>query len=234
MNFRDPELILEKRFRGGKCSYYQVASISRDEIALKDIVQGGQFVFMRRNLEAHIQNGVLKQITKADVPSALFVEPVSKKAKARQSARQLDDEREMERRYQYVRAVLDEVPAYTQKRLEPWLIDATGRFDDPSPPCWRTVSRWVSIFIESGWKKNSLRPGHTNKGNRAVRVDPIVIKLLEEVVKEHCLASARINYTKAHKDFVSRLEKINDKRVKDGLTALKPTSYGTTVNRFKN
>lgn len=233
MNFRDRELILEKRFRGGKCSYYQVASISRDEIALKDIVQGGLFVFLRRKLEAHIQHGVLKPITKADVPSALFVEPVSKKTKAKQSARQADDEREMERRYQYVRAVLDEVPAYTQKRLEPWLIDATQRFGDPSPPCWRTVSRWVSVFIESGWAKSSLRPAHSNKGNRDAKIDPIVIEVLEEVIKEHRLASVRINYTKAHKDFVSRIEKINAQRVKDGFTPLKPTSYRTTVNRFQ-
>ncbi|EOB1205647.1 hypothetical protein [Photobacterium damselae] len=234
MNFRDPDLILEKRFRGGKCSYYQVASISRDEIALKDIVQGGRFVFPHGQLESHIQNGVLKRMTKADVPSALFVDPVSKKTKAKQSARQEDDDREMERRYQYVRAVLDEVPAYTQKRLEPWLVDAMERFNDPSPPCWRTLSRWVSVFIESGWTKSSLRPAHAKKGNRTLKVDPIIVKVLDELVREYRLASVRVNYTKAHEDFVARIKKINGQRSKDGLAPLKPSAYQTTVNRFQN
>lgn len=233
MNFRDPELVFVKHFRGGKRSYYQVGSISRDEIALKDIVQGGQFVFPRRQLEVHIQNGILKRISKVDVPSSLFVEPVSKKEKANKTARQKEDDREMERRYQYVRAVLDEVPAYTQKRLEPWLADASKRFDDASPPCWRTLSKWVSVFVESGWKKSALRPAHANKGNRALKTDPVVIKVLDELVKEYCLASVRVNFTKAHKDFVARIEKINIKRAKDGVAPLKATSYRTTVNRFQ-
>lgn len=232
MNFRDPELVLVKHFRGGKCSYYQVGSISQDEIALKDIVQGGQFVFPRRQLEAHIQSGVLKRITKADVPSSLFVDPVLKKEKAKKTARQAEDDREMERRYQYVRAVLDEIPAYTQKRLDPWLADASKRFDDVSPPCWRTLSRWVSVFIESGWTKSALRPAHANKGNRALKTDPIVTKVLDELVKEYCLASVRVNFTKAHNDFVARIEKLNSKRAKDGLAPVKATSYRTTVNRF--
>lgn len=232
MNFRDPELVFEKRFRGGKCAYYQVSAISRDEVALKDIVQGGRFVFPRSQLEAHIQSGVLKRINKTDVPSSLFVDPVSKKTKVKQSVRQADDDREMERRYQYVRAVLDEVPAYTQKRLEPWLSDALERFDDTSPPCWRTLAGWVRVFVESGWTKNSLRPAHSKKGNRTLKVDPIVAKVLDEVVKEYRLASVRVNYTKAHKDFIARIEKINGQRAKDGLVPLRPTAYRTTVSRF--
>ncbi len=125
------------------------------------------------------------------------------------------------------------LPAYTQKRLEPWLIDAPQRFGDPAPPSWRTVATWVSVFVGSEGEKSSLRPAHENKGNRETKIDPIVIKVLQEVIQEYRLARGRINYTKAHKDFVSRIEKINAQRVKDGFTPLKPSSYRTTVNRFQ-
>lgn len=72
------------------------------------------------------------------------------------------------------------------------------------------------MFIESGWTKSSLRPAHAKKGNRTLKVDPIIVKVLDELVREYRLASVRVNYTKAHEDFVARIEKINGQRSKDG------------------
>ena len=90
MNFRDPELILVKHYRGGKCSHYQVSDVSRTEITIKDIEHGGHFSFAADQLESHIQKGLLVAITKDTLPETVFVNPVSTKTKSQKTNRELE------------------------------------------------------------------------------------------------------------------------------------------------
>ena len=236
VNFKDPDLILMKRYRGGKCSYYQVSAANHDEVTIKDIEHGGHFAFPITQLKAHIKRGVLVIMSKSTLPDAVFVNPVNKKAKPKlkESERDKQNREVMERRYTYVRAVLDShVPAYTQKRLDPWLEEYSARVCDDHPPSWRTLAEWVSIYVKSGWKRDALIPRHANKGKRGTTLDELVVKLLDRVVREHTLNNLRINYTKAHNDFLERVEKLNQSRAKQGLPPVKPGSYRTTVNRFQ-
>ncbi|MZI94895.1 hypothetical protein F9817_17095 [Vibrio sp. CAIM 722] len=140
MNFRDPALVLVKTFRGGRKSYYQVSSLSTDEITIKDVEHGGSFAFPRKQLESHINTGLLSVSTVSDIPSALLLNPVRKKDKPKRSVKITEYENEMERRYSYVRAVLDSgIPAYTKKWLEPWLQDQSTFFKDDSH---LAIKRW--------------------------------------------------------------------------------------------
>ena len=68
MNFRDPNLILVKRYRGGKFSHYQVSAVTRSEITIKDIEHGGHFSFAADQLESHIEKGLLITIPKDASP----------------------------------------------------------------------------------------------------------------------------------------------------------------------
>ncbi|WP_434356030.1 hypothetical protein NF212_12310 [Parasalinivibrio latis] len=235
MNFRDPELVLIKRFRGGKCSYYQVSSVDNNEVTIKDIEHGGHFSFPRTKIERHILNGILICSTADNVPDIVFVNPVRKREKPKSIRNEARYEAEMERRYSYVKAVLDSsVPAYTEKRLAPWIKDFSISIDDNHPPSWRTLANWVSLFVKSGWKKQSLKPAHASKGNRAPKTDKEVSQLLDQVVREHLRKNLQINYTKAHNDFLLRVEALNQARTDKGLKPLKPSGYKTTVRRLKN
>lgn len=234
MNFRDPELILVKRYRGGKCSHYQVSDVSRTEITIKDIEHGGHFSFAADQLESHIRKGLLVAITKDTLPETVFVNPVSTKTKSQKTNRELEYEKTMERRYAYVRGVLDsDVPAYTEKRLVPWLSTFSETIEDANPPSWRTLAEWVNIYVKSGWQKKALKPAHARKGNRTQYLNDEVEKLLLRVVREHSLKKIRVNYTQAHNDFLERVEKLNKQRSKQGLELVKASSYRTTVNRFQ-
>lgn len=235
VNFRDPNLVLIKNFRGNKKSYFQVSSLNQTEVSLRDIEQGGNFTFSRKQIESHITNGLLVVSSRSEIPESLFVNPVRKKSKPKSSPRQAENELEMERRYRYVKAVLDsQVPRYTAKWLGPWLKEKCVEFKDDNPPHWRTFARWIQLYVESGWKKNSLMPEHSKKGNRTIKRDKEIVGLLDQVVRDHCKTYLTINYTKAHKDFLERVEKLNQKRANEGLALLSPSSYRTTVNRFQN
>lgn len=234
MNFSDPNLILVKRYRGGKCSHYQVSDVSRTEITIKDIEHGGHFSFAKDQLESHIEKGLLSTISKDTFPETVFVNPVGKKPKPQKAKRELEYEKAMERRYAYVRGVLDsDVPAYTQKRLVPWLATFSETIEDANPPSWRTLAEWVSVYVKSGWQKKSLKPAHGRKGNRTQCLDDEVERLLLKVVRDHSLKQIRVNYTQAHNDFLDRVEILNQSRLKQGLEPVKASSYRTTVNRFQ-
>lgn len=234
MNFRDPNLILVKRYRGGKCSHYQVSGVTRREITIKDIEHGGHFSFATDQLESHIEKGLLITISKDTLPETVFVNPVGKKTKPQKAKRELEYEKAMERRYAYVRGVLEsDVPAYTPKRLVPWLTAFSASIEDANPPSWRTLAEWVSVYVKSGWQKKALKPAHARKGNRTQCLDDEVERLLLKVVRDHSLKLIRVNYTQAHNDFLDRVEILNQSRLKQGLEPVKASSYRTTVNRFQ-
>lgn len=236
VNFKDPDLILMKRYRGGKCSYYQVSAVNRVEVTIKDIEHGGHFAFPTTQLKAHIKSGVLVIMSKSALPDAVFVNPVNKKVKSKpkEAERDKKDREAMERRYAYVRAVLDsDVPAYTEKRLVSWLAAFSANIEDANPPSWRTLAEWVSVYVKSGWQKKALKPAHALKGNRTQYLDDEVEKLLLRVVRDHSLRQIRVNYTQAHNDFLKLVDTLNQSRVKQGLKPVKASSYRTTVNRFQ-
>lgn len=235
MNFRDPGLILVKSFRGKTKSYFQVSSVSESEVDLKDIEHGSFFKFSRKQLEKYVIDGVLSISHKDDIPESFFITPVTKKSKASRTQKEEDYSSEMERRYQYVKAVIDSnIPAYTEKWLKPWLNQQAELLHDSKPPNWRTLARWMHNFVESGWKKSSLMPAHIKKGNRSRKVKSEVTYILNSVVRDHVKQYTRVNYTKAHREFLERVKKENQKRAKEGLEPLKPSCYQTTLFRFHN
>lgn len=234
MNFRDPALVLIKSFRGGRKSYYQVSSLSADEITIKDVEHGGSFTFPRKQLESHINTGLLSVSTVSEIPSSLLLNPVRKKDKPKRSVKITENETEMERRYSYVRAVLDSgIPAYTKKWLEPWLQDQSKFFNDDKPPSYKTLGRWVTAFVDSGWKKKALMPSHVAKGNRKLKVDSELDEILDAVIREYSTNRVRINFAKAHQEFIERVEEVNRERLALHQPPLKPSSYQTTLKRFQ-
>lgn len=233
MNFRDPDLILIKKFRGGKCSFFQVKGHDQQKVILQDIEHGGNFTFQRRQLESHIRNGVLTVSDKSEIPISTFAYAFAKKVKVAYSDTLINDQ-EVERRYRYVRKVLDsELPSLSEQRLKPWIAEVAAEFEDDSPPSYKSLGRWVKAFTESGWKKSALAPTHQSKGNSTQRLCTEVEQILNQVVSEHATSSIRVNVAKAHHDFVERIISVNRERSCEGLAPLTPSSYQTTLKRFR-
>ena len=233
MNFRDPDLILIKKFRGGKCSFFQVKGHDQQQVILQDIEHGGNFTFERRQLESHIRNGVLTVSEKSEIPISTFAYSVAKKVKVASSDTFIND-LEVERRYRYVRKALDSnLPSLSEQRLKPWIVEVATEFEDESPPSYKTLGRWVKAFTQSGWKKSALAPAHKSKGNSTQRLGTEVDRILNQVVLDHITKSKRVNVAKAHQDFVERINLVNRQRGSEGLVPLTPSSYQTTRLRFR-
>ncbi|MFA0034874.1 hypothetical protein AB4355_21950 [Vibrio sp. 10N.261.49.A12] len=146
----------------------------------------------------------------------------------------MEIEAEVDRRYFYVRKVQDsDLPALSANRLTPWISKVAAEIEDESPPSYKTLLRWLKAFNESGWKKASLLPRHHNKGNHSNRLPPEVDQLLSQVIVEHARSSVRVNIGKAHRDFIERMERLNERRCNEGLPMLTPSSYETTLQRLR-
>lgn len=234
MNFRDPELVLVKKYRGNERSYFQVYYANQDEVSLQDIVHGSRYIFQRKVIESHIKQGILKITAKNEIPSAIFVALGKKKSKPVSDGRKAELEEVVELRYQYVRAVMaSDLPSLSENRLIPWIEEKAVELGDNVPPCPKTLYRWVKAFNESGWKRSALIPGHSRKGNKTVKLNAEVDRMLKEVIAEHCKASARVNVSRAHRDYVNRIEALNQERESQGLPLLKAGSYQATLKRFR-
>ena len=92
------------------------------------------FSFKRAQLESHINSGLLIATVKNNVPDALFINAVKKKTKPAAVGKKAEIEAEVDRRYFYVRKVLDsDLPALSATRLTPWISEAAEEIKDMSP-----------------------------------------------------------------------------------------------------
>lgn len=140
---------------------------------------------------------------------------------------------EVERRYTYVKGLLDEsFPAYTQKRLETWLFEKGKSINDPNPPSWRTVNRWLVKFLASGNDRESLMPATHKCGNRTSKLNETISELLDRVLQQHIRDNTHLKYQNAHNEYLEELKVLNQKRVAEGLKPLIASSYVATVKRI--
>ena len=235
MNFRDPKLVFVKNFRGDTTSFLQVSDLKGPNVHLKDVESGGDFIFTKKQIEMFVASNKLKVTQVDDLPPILFDKPLKKREVI--SRDKLDDKahKEMERRYQYVLGVIDEgFPAYTPKWLDPYIIEKAQQIKDEAPPSYRSLARWMKVFVESGWEKKSLLMRHDDKGSNEIKLHPEVNDILKSVVREHTFKFKRVKYMNAYRDFLQQLDELNVKRKTIGQDVLEPCSYKTLRHRFGN
>ncbi|MCL1125516.1 hypothetical protein [Shewanella surugensis] len=234
MNFRDPELVLVKHFRGEMKSFFQVSGLNGQELILRDVESGGRFSFLKKDIETFLRNGKLKAMSVNELPSCILDNPLSRRKAIPKTSGDDLGSKQMERRYQYVKGVIDiGLPAYTEKWLSPYIKNRAVEIGDDHPPGWRSLAGWMKLYIESGWEKKSLLPRHKLSGNRQPKLHLEVGALLDSIVLEYTYKHVNIRYMKAYHDFLERLEALNKKRETDGLIGLQPCSYNALRRRFK-
>ena len=201
-----------------------------DKFRLNKITSEKQLTLKKRlTLEKQLTSK--KQLTsRKQLASKKRAPPLEQEAKLDRTA---EYSFEIERRYTYVKGVLDEsFPAYTQKRLETWLIEKGKSINDPNPPTWRTVNRWLAKFLASGNDRESLMPATHKCGNRTCKLDEAISELLDRVLQQHIRDNTHLKYQNAHNEYLKELKVLNQKRVAEGLKPLIASSYVATVKRI--
>lgn len=234
MNFRDPELVLVKSYRGDKKSFFQVSELSGHELTLRDVDSGGRFSFLKKDVENFLRNGKLKAMSVNELSLCNLDKLISRRKAIPKKSDDNSACKQMERRYQYVKGVIDaRLPAYTEKWLEPYIEKRASEILDDHPPCWRALARWMKLYIESGWQKKSLLSRHEFCGNKLPKLHSEVVLLLDSIVREYTSKHKIFKYKQAYNDFLERLEHLNKEREVDGLNRLQACSYNSLRRRFK-
>ncbi|HEX6706087.1 MAG TPA: hypothetical protein VF169_15100 [Albitalea sp.] len=101
-----------------------------------------------------------------------------------------DDERaEARRRLPYVMAGID-VPR-SSGALEEVCASVAVQQSDPNRPSWRTLARWIALYIRGGRDITALLSRTRFRGNRDERVAPKVIECVDEAIDQVFLTRER-------------------------------------------
>lgn len=100
-----------------------------------------------------------------------------------------DTERqEFDRRRAYVKAIYSYMPVpKSRDRLLPIIEEIAKKRDDPKPPSFPTVCRWLSDYQAAGCDIRALIPSYKQRGNRARRIEEKILKIIKKAINERFL-----------------------------------------------
>lgn len=132
---------------------------------------------------------------------------------------------ETRRKYKYVSEVLArDVPTLTKEVLDPLINELATLINDPKPPCWSTLYKWVRAYVKAGEDIRVLVPETNKRGNtkpmysgRRLRVYTEqdkekareVSQVIAFVVQEKYLTPARHSVLETYKFLEGYIKEIN-------------------------
>lgn len=132
-----------------------------------------------------------------------------------------DDPRKIKalRKHEYVKALLSKKNSgFSEQEIKEIIEEVSERIKDPSPPCVRTVQRWLSPCIKGADDIRILVDEEKSKGNRRRKfsrdasINQEVLKIINDCINEVFLTIQQ-NTRQATYDLVEfRINKINERR----------------------
>ncbi|MDO3380896.1 Mu transposase C-terminal domain-containing protein [Gilvimarinus algae] len=92
---------------------------------------------------------------------------------------------EVARRLKYVQGFLaSDHRKKSRKKLEPIISRVSCEIEDQSPPKPSTLINWINSYEKQGMKAKGLIPLHAKKGNRLIKLHPIVVGIIKAVKEQ--------------------------------------------------
>ncbi|MDT8292266.1 DDE-type integrase/transposase/recombinase, partial [Roseomonas mucosa] len=152
----------------------------------------------------HLTNEVLRPTT----PEELDRERQGRAPKRIALASSADME-EVSRRSAYVQAWTKAGrPSQSRRGLDNLIGPVAERLGDKSPPSWRTLARWIRVWLLWGEDVEALLP--EKGGNRKDRFEGQARQLLTDTVTEHYCVDTRPEATVVHRAVERAFEKENE------------------------
>lgn len=159
------------------------------------------------------------QETSSEIPNLLSLSEVEKE--------------QMNRRLFYVRNVMERcVHARSKKQITPVLSKLAKQREDRKPPSVATFSRWVKAYVNANFNPLALVPQHRKKGNRHLRFNFIVEKIIHHRVNQDYLTQQRITHKQLHQNIVGSI--LDDYAKDEGLPADIDYPSARTISRRVN
>lgn len=155
------------------------------------------------------------QFFQLDVPATNQVTRIELSADFTQMPTELREE--AKRRYKYVERVLaSNLPKKNESELTPIIRQVSSEIQDPQPPSWLTLYRWLKDYEASGRNIRSLVPKHLAKGNRQPRLHPEVQKIIEKAINQVYLKPNQAEGTDVYDRVIIEINQSN--RLREALS----------------
>ena len=229
IDYSDPDLVFVKGKNQKQATYFQVLKKQNESVTLIDIANNATFKFDDNSIQEFFRKGVLS-VTTVDKVSHIEKLQFKKEFPRRKPKIASDNtqkKKTIERKMSYITYINSlNLKALTEKHLAPELKKHAEEINDPSPPSWRTYTRWIKAYVESGWDEDALYK-YDNCGNRDSRLDPEVIQVLSEVKKMVTDSPRRLKFKDINQNIIEMVEDKNEDRLKVGKPPLQIPSYST-------
>lgn len=139
---------------------------------------------------------------------------------------------EAKRRYRYISYFFElDLPQRTSTSLQPIIEEVALIINDPTPPSWLTLYRWLRTYETAGHDIRALVPQHGRKGNCCPKLHPHVIKIIEQAIKSIYLTRSRPDIADVYDEVLCQIIHENEHRAVIGITQLE-IPHRSTIYRF--
>src|SRR5262249_60766989 len=200
-------------------------------LGLKDLLSGESSAIEHRELVKDLFEGKIELLgddsQTATLKSHLQITRIS-------DLSQLADDSplriEIFRRSHYVNRVLADCPNGRNKEsLKRVIRIVSGLIEDPHPPSWRTLYRWLHDYQTAGGDTRALAPAHRARGNRSPKISGTkprladdrdyekaraVNALIDQVIRTKYLSASRPTISSAYQFLQARIIEENHLRGK--------------------
>jgi putative transposase len=207
------EYVIKERLAGGEFQICEFVTKALSKITYSAFIQ---FLFQGElEIQTTVTSGEKNNYIKADFTQI----PESLRAEAK-------------RRYCYISLVLElDVPQRNQAFLQPIIEEIKKQIDDPNPPSWLTLYRWLKTYEAAGKDIRSLIPKHFSKGDYRPKLHAEVIKIIEQAVQSTYLTRLKPDIADVYDEVLRLIIHENEQRVAIGIEALK-IPHRSTIYRF--
>lgn len=193
---------------------------SSGQIQIKDQLTNTKSTLKATALTQLLFQGEL-QFLQLDAPATNQVTRIGLSADFTQMPTELREE--AKRRYKYVERVLESnISKKNESELKPIIEQVSNEVEDPQPPSWLTLYRWLKDYEASGRNIRSLVPKHLAKGNRQPRLHPEVQKLVEKAINQVYLKPEQAQGTDVYDRVIIEINQSNRFRETLGQEKLAP------------
>ncbi|NVK19789.1 MAG: DDE-type integrase/transposase/recombinase [Methylocystaceae bacterium] len=172
-------------------------------------------------LEAKM-DGELQRIPRITLANALVVgdaqihsikNKIVSSPKADLSALPQKDQKEVMRRWEYIKLVEFPQIAETGKKLVKAVIPlAAEKMGDVNPPSWQQLYRWLKLYRDGGCDICALIPKTKKRGNRRSKLPIEVHQSIQEIIKERFLITTRPRVSDVYSAVIVDIKRQNQMR----------------------
>lgn len=196
------EYVIEERLSNGRLKFRDVATNEymtrhKDEL-INELFEGNLKMISDNNNNSYIRKKA------ADILSSDFTQLPEKLRN------------EAKKRYAYIMEIIRQgLDNRTKETIDPIIDIVSKEINDPKPPNWISVYRWLRDFIASGENIRSLISAHSKKGNHNSKISldiekvNTINKIIENSINEIYLNQQRKPVQAVYNNVVVRIDDEN-------------------------